>query len=63
MILTVRVCDCGHEGLLAHVTGRLLHQTLLVRAVELLGELHRLQRRQAARHAVDHWHRLRLRRV
>lgn len=31
----------------------LLHQRLLVRAVELLGELHRLQGCQAASHAVD----------
>lgn len=61
MLLTVRVCDGSHEGLLAHVAGGLLHQTLLVGAVELLGELHGLQRREAARHAVDHRHRLRLR--
>lgn len=57
----MRVCDSSHERLLAHVAGRLLHQTLLVGAVELLGELHGLQRRQAACHAVDHRHRLRLR--
>lgn len=63
MLLTVRVCDGSHERLLAHVAGGLLHQALLVGAVELLGKLHRLQRREAARHAVDHWHRLRLRRV
>lgn len=63
VVLTVWVCDSSHERLLAHVAGRLLHQALLVRAVELLGKLHRLQCRKAARHAVDHWHRLRLRRV
>lgn len=61
VLLTVRVCDCSHERLLAHVARRLLHQALLVGAVELLGELHRLQRCKAARHAVDHRHRLRLR--
>lgn len=60
MLLTVRVCDSSHERLLAHVAGGLLHQALLVGAVELLGELYRLQRCKAARHAVDHWHRLRL---
>ena len=60
MLLTVRVCDSRHERLLAHVTGRLLHQALLVGAVELLGKLHRLQCCEAARHAVDHWHCLRL---
>lgn len=61
MLLTVRVCDSSHERLLAHVAGGLLHQALLVGAVELLGELYRLQRCKAACHAVDHWHRLRLR--
>lgn len=61
MLLTVRVCDGSHERLLAHVAGGLLHQALLVGAVELLGELDRLQRGEAARHAIDHWHRLRLR--
>ena len=43
--LTVRVLQLshgGHERLLRHVAGRLLHQRLLVRAVELLGELDRL---------------------
>lgn len=58
MLLTVRVCDSSHERLLAHVAGGLLHQTLLVRAVELLGELHGLQRRKAACHTVDHRYRL-----
>lgn len=61
VILTVRVCDSSHERLLAHVAGGLLHQALLVGAVELLGELHGLQRREAARHAVDHRYGLRLR--
>lgn len=60
VLLTVRVCDSSHEWLLAHVAGGLLHQALLVGAVELLGELHRLQRRKAAGHAVDHWYSLRL---
>lgn len=59
----MRVRDGRHERLLAHVAGGLLHQALLVGAVELLGELHGLQRRQAAGHAVDHRHGLRLRRV
>lgn len=59
----MRVCDGRHERLLAHVAGRLLHQALLVGAVQLLGEGDWLQRRQAARHAVDHRHRLGLRRV
>lgn len=54
------MCDSSHERLLAHVAGGLLHQALLVGAVELLGELHRLQRRKAAGHAVDHWYSLRL---
>jgi len=45
MLLTVRVCDGCHERLLTHVTGGMLHQALLVGAVELLGKLHRLQRR------------------
>lgn len=31
----------------------LLHEGLLVRTVQLLGELHRLQSRQAAGHTVD----------
>lgn len=62
-LLTVRVCDGGHEGLLAHVAGRLLHQARLVGAVELLGELHRLESGEAPRHAVDHRHRLGLRRA
>ena len=57
----MRVCDGSHERLLAHVAGGLLHQALLVGAVELLGELDWLQRGEAARHAIDHWHRLRLR--
>ena len=54
--LTVRVLqlgDGGHEGLLGHVAGRLLHEWLLVWAVQLLRELHRLQGCQAASHAVD----------
>ena len=43
--LTVRVLQLshgGHKRLLRHMAGRLLHQRLLVRAVELLGELDRL---------------------
>lgn len=55
------MCDGSHEWLLAHMAGGLLHQALLVGAVELLGKLHGLQRCQAACHAVDHWHCLRLR--
>lgn len=64
--LTVRVLQLGHGGherLLRHMAGRLLHERLLVRAVQLLGELHRLQGRQAAGNAVDHGHALRLRGV
>lgn len=56
-VLTVRVLQLshsGHEGLLGHVAARaLLHEGLLVRAVQLLGELHRLQGCQAAGHTVD----------
>jgi hypothetical protein len=46
----------GHEGMLVHVAGGLLHQAMLVGTVELLGELHRLQRCKAPPHAVDHRH-------
>lgn len=54
----------GHEGLLGQVAARaLLQERLLVRAVQLLGELRRLQGRQAARHTVDDRDALRLRGV
>ena len=44
----------GHEGLLGHVAAwALLHERLLVRAVQLLGKLHWLQGCQAAGHTVD----------
>lgn len=43
-----------HERLLGHVAaGALLHEGLLVRVVQLLGELDRLQGCQAAGHTVD----------
>lgn len=46
--------DGRHEGLLGHVAaGALLHEGLLVRAVQLLGELDRLQGCQTAGHTVD----------
>lgn len=65
--LTVRVLQLshgGHEGLLGQVAARaLLQEWLLVRAVQLLGELRRLQGRQAARHTVDDRDALRLRGV
>lgn len=64
--LTVRVLQLGHgghEGLLGHVAGRLLHQRLLVRAVQLLRELDGLQSCQAAGDAVDDGNALRLRGV
>lgn len=56
-VLTVRVLQLSHgchEGLLGHVAaGALLHEGLLVGAVQLLGELDRLQGCQAAGHTVD----------
>ena len=46
----------SHEGLLSHVTvWALLHEGLLVRAVQLLRELGWLQGCQAAGHTVDDW--------
>lgn len=57
LVLTVRVWQLSHsrhEGLLGHVAARaLLHEGLLVRAVQLLGELDGLQGCQAAGHTVD----------
>lgn len=44
----------GHEGALVDVALDLLHDGLLVRWVELLGELDRLKGSKAASHAVYH---------
>ncbi|KAL0597117.1 Protein GVQW1 [Plecturocebus cupreus] len=53
--------DSSHEGLLGHVAAwALLHEGLLVRTVQLLRELDRLQGCQAAGHTVDDGDTLRL---
>lgn len=48
----------GHEGALGHVALDRGHERLLVGGVQWLGELDRLQRGQAATHAVDDGHAL-----
>lgn len=53
---TVRSLDLGHgghEGVLVEVVLDLLHNRLLVRRVQLLGELDGLEGGEAAAHVVD----------
>lgn len=51
----------GHEGVLGHVTLKLLHDWLLVSVVQLLLELHWLESCEPAPHVVEDGDILRLR--
>lgn len=57
---TLQLGHGGHEGTLGHVALHWWHEWLLVGRVQRLGELYWLQGGQAAAHAVDDRHTLRL---